>query len=406
MSVRCRDILALPALKDMKIVAGMGGLDRILRWVHVSDVPKITQWVHGGELLFTTGMSIREDVWSWLQLIKDISEKNLAGLVINVGPYISHIPHEVKDLADSLDFPVFELPWEIKLVDVTQSICNYIIKKQAEEKSVSELLNNILFGNFKSTEVILKEAEYYGYNLNCPHCVCVVDIDGFGEYLKRENIRDEKNIVEIKSHLHQIILNIFEKYGKKVLSMLMRDSVIFMWPCKSSKDKYMIKNVAEDIRQCVAHELAPLTVSVGIGRCYRDLKEMGKSLKEAERAIKFVNRVMGKDAFSHYNEMGLFRLLFEVQDHGELKAFYDDILGPLRDYDEANGTELLNTLEAFLRENGNMVKTAGELFIHRSTLNYRLQRIQDILKIDLSDGDNRFNLKVALMIGKFLDSAN
>jgi len=51
-----------------------------------------------------------------------------------------------------------------------------------------------------------------------------------------------------------------------------------------------------------------------------------------------------------------------------------------------------------------VVHTAERMFVHRSTLLYRLKKIEEILTIELSDSENRFNLKLALEIGKFLDS--
>lgn len=54
-----------------------------------------------------------------------IEKLEVGGVIINVGPYIKEIPEEVIQIADAANFPVFELPWEVKIVEVTQEICSY-----------------------------------------------------------------------------------------------------------------------------------------------------------------------------------------------------------------------------------------------------------------------------------------
>ena len=183
MVVRCRDILKLPFLKEMKVVAGTSGLDRPVRWVHVAevidDIREIATWVHGGELLFITGIGIKGNLKTFIELIEKISAKNLAGLVVFIGPYISKIPEEVKELADKLKFPVFELPWEVPLVDVTYNICNYIIRQEKEQKSVNNLVENILFSDFDCPEKLIEYAASCGYDLTQKHLVAIIDLDNF-----------------------------------------------------------------------------------------------------------------------------------------------------------------------------------------------------------------------------------
>src|SRR5471030_691786 len=119
MSITCEEMMRLPYLEKIKVVAGEAGLNKIISWVHVVEIPEVTEWVKGGELLFITGITIQNNKEALLQLVKSISKKNLSGLVINVGPYIKETPQEVIDLANLINFPIFELPFEVKLIEVT-----------------------------------------------------------------------------------------------------------------------------------------------------------------------------------------------------------------------------------------------------------------------------------------------
>ena len=73
----------------------------------------------------------------------------------------------------------------------------------------------------------------------------------------------------------------------------------------------------------------------------------------------------------------------------------DETLGPLLDYDVAHGSELVRTLDAYLRRDGSLNELAESLMIHRSTLVYRLRRIRELLEVDIDDSALRLDLSLA-----------
>lgn len=70
---------------------------------------------------------------------------------------------------------------------------------------------------------------------------------------------------------------------------------------------------------------------------------------------------------------------------------------PLADYDHAHQSDLLHTLDVFLKCGGNQSKTAQELFLHRSSLLYRLRRIEELTGFDLRDNEQRVLLQMCFM---------
>ena len=94
MMVKCREVIQLPSLSKLKLVAGESGLERIVKWVHVLDMPDVVSWVRGGELLFMTGMSLKSPM-DLLNIVQVCAKKNVAGLVITPGKYVPTIPLEV-----------------------------------------------------------------------------------------------------------------------------------------------------------------------------------------------------------------------------------------------------------------------------------------------------------------------
>jgi PucR family transcriptional regulator, purine catabolism regulatory protein len=109
-------------------------------------------------------------------------------------------------------------------------------------------------------------------------------------------------------------------------------------------------------------------------------------------------RISGRVSPYYYEELGLYRLLANLRSQEEMQRFYQETLGALADYDAAHNAELVRTLEVFFRENTNASQTARALFVHRNTLNYRLQRIVEITGLDLDDAESRLALQVAVKI--------
>jgi purine catabolism regulator len=81
---------------------------------------------------------------------------------------------------------------------------------------------------------------------------------------------------------------------------------------------------------------------------------------------------------THYDDLGLYRLIARVSDVAELERFCAERLGGLLEYDAHHGSELLATLRAVIEADGNLQKAAEILCVHYNTLRYRIQRIQEI----------------------------
>ena len=99
-------------------------------------------------------------------------------------------------------------------------------------------------------------------------------------------------------------------------------------------------------------------------------------------------------------------LLNVTLDNQASVRFVDDVLGPLVAYDVAHGTDLLPTLDAFLRLGCRQRATADALGIHVNSLHYRLQRIQEVGEVDLDDAEVRLNLQLALRSRLVLQATN
>ncbi len=141
----------------------------------------------------------------------------------------------------------------------------------------------------------------------------------------------------------------------------------------------------------------------GIGTPAQGLEEWLNSFRQAGQALEMSQRL----AETHplfFPDLSVYRLLLQIDDSPELKAFQHEILGPLLDHE--NGKELIRTLEVYFERNGNLKKTAHNLYIHRNTLIYRLERIHEITGLDLDNPETRLALQLTLHIHKMLGNSN
>jgi len=400
--ISCREVINLRSLVKMKIVAGRAGLDRVVRWVHFIDLPDVIPWVQGGELLIITGIGLENNKQKLVDIVRGIIKKNLAGLIVNVGPYIQEIPAEVISLADEANFPVFELPWEVRLVEVTQEICSYIVMKQTEERSINDLLEHILFRLPEDIDALIQRAAYYGYDLAGPHQVAIINPINLAAFAQTQNLQDEKALVAFKVRLEHTVRQVLAMRGEKILSMLRMDTVILLLPHekKVAPSRHNIILLAEIVEK-LALKMPGLEVAAGLGGRCEDLRAARRSYLQANKVLQFAEFKTASRPIYAYEQLGIYKLLFEIEPD-KLKSYYHDVVEPLRKYDEIHHMDLGATLFTYFEENGNAVKTAKRLFVHRNTLDYRLKKIEEITERKLSNAYDRLTLQLGVIIGKQL----
>jgi len=143
---------------------------------------------------------------------------------------------------------------------------------------------------------------------------------------------------------------------------------------------------------------------LGVSRIVHSSTELGQAIRQALSALELGSRVTGRASPHWYDDLGLYRVLSDLRDRDELHRFYRETLGSLLQYDEEHGAELVHTLQVFFEQNANASQAARALYVHRNTLNYRLQRIVEISGCDLDDADTRLTLQLALKLHRLMVS--
>ena len=126
MSLTVRDIVDGTGVR---VLAGERGLERPVRWVHISELADPTPWLSGGELLLTTGMGI---AYGGRTYVERLAQHGLAGLGVGTGVGgLEAVPRDMVAAADERGFTLFEVPYETPFIALTEKAFTHLGNEQA-----------------------------------------------------------------------------------------------------------------------------------------------------------------------------------------------------------------------------------------------------------------------------------
>jgi PucR family transcriptional regulator, purine catabolism regulatory protein len=114
---------------DVTLLAGEGHLDMPVRWVHISELADPTPWLSGGELLLTTGIGL-DSAKLQRDYIATLADHGLAGLGLGTGFTHDKVPKALADAARERDFPLFEVPYELPFIALTEKAFTRLVNEQ------------------------------------------------------------------------------------------------------------------------------------------------------------------------------------------------------------------------------------------------------------------------------------
>ena len=177
------------------------------------------------------------------------------------------------------------------------------------------------------------------------------------------------------------------------------------------KNIILIKMLAEEsgVEQCemVANTIVDMmnteimqNVHVSYGNIVSEMKDVSKSYKEAKMALD-VGKIFYSDKnIVSYATLGIGRLIYQLPVN-LCKMFIHEIFG--KKIPEELDEETLSTLEKFFDNNLNVSETSRQLFLHRNTLVYRIEKLQKVTGLDVRNFDDAMTLKIALMVVNYIE---
>jgi sugar diacid utilization regulator len=173
-----------------------------------------------------------------------------------------------------------------------------------------------------------------------------------------------------------------------------------------AEDDERLARAAAGLSRELDDSLSGFHLTTGRSRRCADPVDLYRAGSEAKLAVN-VGEAEGHTTLA-FEDTGAYRLLLPAmsEDPGELERFYAETIQPLSDYDEQYETELVATVEAYLDNDGNVAATAKQLFTHRHTVRYRLERVRELCGHDVSATEGREKLGLGLKAMRVLGIAS
>jgi len=273
-----------------------------------------------------------------------------------------------------------------------------------------DFVDDVVSGHHGSVELLLQRARYLGADLSRGALAVVVDIDDFAGYLGRRKLK-ESSIQELKRRLADAVrLQTRELFSNFLLGPRSDNVILLLGPSEEAAPEDLpglALDLAARVQRYVKGLLPDLTVSVGVGRFKEDPATLSEAYSEAEVALEIGHRIQGPSSVSTFERTGTYKLLFRVlqEEPEELESFYSETLRPAVKYDSRYGTELVHTLTTYLANDTSTAKTASDLFAHRHTVRYRLDRVKELTRLDVDKSEDRERLTLGIKAMQLLGRA-
>ncbi len=367
---------------EINLVAGKNGLSRVATWVHMVERADISEFLEGNEITFTTGLGLKSKE-ELFDLVKLNYKNKASAMVINIGPYIEEITDEIKDFCNEHTFPLFEVPWHVNMANIMRVLCSKIMdSEKGNMELISAIKNAIFFPNMEKLYMAQMASKDYGVNWS--YSIAIISFIG-----------DKKEIVNKKRVLLSQIDNTCSFYYDKIVVFEIDEKLVLLFAQYTEiKVKYIINQL---IKRHMSN-IEDINWVIGIGQATKNIKCIYKSYNQAIGVVRLLSNRKSYNEVSAYRDLGLYKLLLSMNNKEIIKEYYSETLEKLDEYDRINKTDFSKVLKIYLDNNGSVKETSEVLFVHRNTINYKINKIETILDCDLSNLNTRLMYDIAYML--------
>jgi purine catabolism regulator len=537
-------VLELDCLRGATVLAGHGGLDRIVSRLNVMEVPDILPWVRPHELLLTTGYPLRSIPDTLPALVQELADRGLAGIGVKLGRYLDELPAAMLSEADRVGLPIVALPDCVGFDDVINQVLTAVLNRQAavlaradevhralldivltgggldmlcaelagilpgvamvtstdgrvlasdgpagevqaalaldcfdasgrflvesepigtrpegtgsgddmrarravvpivagsldhgrlvafsaerdltgddvhileraatvaalaitkaqavsavESKYQADFLRDALAGRAGASAHVVAHAHSLGWDIGRPMVVVVAETDptSMSAELAPEELRplQERFAIAWARVVRQ-------RDAEAPVVGFSHEVVAVLGVSEDADSESIIRTVRDLVRQVGGDGGGGRrSFSTGISRPISSPDALPGAYEQARKAVSVGRQMSGPSALTHFDGLGIFRLLTLVPDTAELRSFAAEALGQLIANDTAENADLRMTLSVLLDTNLNVAETARILHFHYNTLRYRIVKLERMLGPFTTDPNLRLTLSIALLV--------
>ena len=197
---------------------------------------------------------------------------------------------------------------------------------------------------------------------------------------------------------YEIIQSLFPNRAKDFVIAIDEENTVLIKELKTVDDYKEIDKTSKAIIDTLNTELM-VKANIGIGSVSENVIDIGRSFKEAQTALQIGSIFDNDKVIINYNNLGIGRLIYQLPTT-LCKLFLKEVFKD-GSY-EALDQETISTIQKFFENNLNVSETSRQLYVHRNTLVYRLDKIQKITGLDLRNFDDAIIFKVSMLVKKYL----
>lgn len=386
MSITVLEAMKLDTFKKFKLVAGLRGLENRINVAGILDyefdVEKEEQFYKGqflkDQFVISSLLFAKNNPDRILIALKYLVQDGVSGLAIK-NIYYDNLPQEVIEFANDNSFPIFIFDNSVFFEDIITEIMDrvrfaqnyelmeskigFIIKKNISKATIRELsleINNYFKEYF--FVIYCKEKKYLGDD----RLISILDKLKFNR-----NIKNDTSFLKYKGGL--LIISTYERLEE----INLKDTVYnFINLIGLNRTDYFI----------------------GISDHHHTLEEMDKGINESIFAAEVSS--IAPVTLHFYKDIGIYKILLPYTQDSWLQNFYDEIILPIKKYDERYHTEMFHTAVKYIENDGIKKATADSLFIHENTVRYRINKLKEILGMKDLEGSFYEQLSAAIKLYK------
>ncbi|XOS94278.1 PucR family transcriptional regulator [Brevibacillus laterosporus] len=256
--------------------------------------------------------------------------------------------------------------------------------------SKRRFLDELLSGTFKLNAESEARSRLLGYplHIHARHLVVALSIP--------VTTYTEEYDFTMLQKLPTLLKRVAEVYQPTYLSKVRATDILLLMPEDRASEIFVQKVAAKWLDLYPQHPLA-----IGISTPRASFNTLSIAVQEAIYAMKCQGALLPASeiqSVSHFDRLSGYQFLFPYHAQPEaLQQLWEPLLVTLLQYDQKHGQQLLETIQTYFEECLNGQKTAQRLFIHRHTLKYRLQQIEEKTAGSLHDASHRWQLQLAIM---------
>lgn len=264
-------------------------------------------------------------------------------------------------------------------IGVSQLRSLIIAYKERFDKN--NFFQNLLLDNMLLIDVY-NRARKLKIEINVPRVVILVEVGS-----SRDNTAQE------------LLGGMYGNHSGDFVTAVDENSVILIKTLSKGQTYDEIDRISTTIVDMMNTE-AMLNVRVSYGGIAYEIKDLSKSFKEAKMALEVGKIFYAEKRVNAYNTLGIGRLIYQLPE-SLCRIFIDEIFGG-REVPDDLDEETLNTINKFFENNLNVSETSRQLFVHRNTLVYRIEKLEKSCGLDVRKFDDALTFKIAMMVINYM----